>query len=172
MPPHGTGRIRATLPRSPGPARRADSQASADQYRLHDRLRRPLRRQFDRRHPRVRHRPAGLVCPLPRPEQRHPLGGHLRPRPGAARPGGVREVPAGLDPGRAGADRGPRRRDRRQDAPRLRRPRGGPGGDPHGLGVGDGEQAVAGPSGRRREVQRDHGDPRTCWTCWRSRGPW
>jgi hypothetical protein len=50
------------VPGPQGPARRADPQSSADQHRLHFCLRRPLRGQLLRRHPRVR--PGGPDIPM------------------------------------------------------------------------------------------------------------
>ena len=75
--------------------------------------------------------------------------------------GRVREMPAELDHGVARNHRRASRGHRRQDAaPQLRRGQQQVGHS-HGQRLGDGQSHQPGPSRRRREEQRDHGDPET-----------
>ena len=95
-------------------------------------------------------RPQDLVRPLPRPDQRHPLRRHLRPRPGPARSrrrsrsaclSWIQAVQEVTDE--------PADRHRRQDAPRLR---------------------TTGGTARRRSTWSRPGRPRTScrWARWSS----
>jgi hypothetical protein len=61
----------------------------------------------------------------------------------------------------ARADGRPGRRPRRQDLAWQLRPGLGQGGDPHGLGLGDGQSPEPWAGDRGGQDQRDHGDPRT-----------
>ena len=85
-------------------------------------------------------------------------------------PVGPPTLPAGLDRVRQRRAEGRPRRHRRQDAAPLRQSRTRPGGVAPRQRLGDRARPVAGPGRRRGQVQRDHGDPATCWNCWTVKG--
>ena len=151
------GRRRERLPERLGDEPDADDHGAGAAHRARDRrvLALGVRRQAHRRGHRAdrRRRPRGGAgargAPGGRPDHRH---GAAPVRPRRARLGADR-VPPGRHP-RPRLGRRPGRRRRRCRPPRvhhLRRPRGGPPGQPQGLA-----QRVRGGAARRREAARLH----------------